>query len=588
MPRFCSSWATPRPARSPGPELVAPPRSISDITAILDREKPDPAKRAKAQADADATAPAPGRELGAFLHRRCDARAAIGRVNDAIADCEKALTLVDDDAELYRIHQRLEGQYRQNGDYKRAAQILQEMEKRASDRNRGRLMNIYLRGTVTALQMGDFNRAEAYVKKAAAVFNEARSWPNADKSRTAWESNMEEARARIAEARGRYAEAEASFRKARIATVDAMAKSVTWQSAPPRWTFENNIDWLSAAEGRAKYKQGRLAEAEVDIRRALLSALKTAGKYNANTAQIILIFGGVLNEQARYAEAEKLARAAIEIYDALGYGTSSVNYVGALAQRAGNLYSQRQFDEANALFTEIDNAIRDWEPKRAARFKYSWARIFTALFTRDLPKGIELAREHLAREKARAGEKHYDTALARAVLATGLTFAKNDGEATQEFKLALPVLLGAERDDEDRDPTMAAAADHRVQSVLEAYIELLGRSPNLEQAAIETFQIGERIRGRSVDRALAASTARAAGQQRRLGRPGTQGAGPRQADCGRPRRAHGNAGPTAGRTRREGASADLQTELGKLRETRKDRAARYRAPLPRLRQSAVT
>jgi hypothetical protein len=36
---------------------AASPRSISDITAILDREKPDPAKAAQIRATADAAAP---------------------------------------------------------------------------------------------------------------------------------------------------------------------------------------------------------------------------------------------------------------------------------------------------------------------------------------------------------------------------------------------------------------------------------------------------------------------------------------------------------------------------------------------------
>ena len=40
------------------PVFVAPPRTIADITAFLDQEKPDPAKRAKTEADAEAEPPA--------------------------------------------------------------------------------------------------------------------------------------------------------------------------------------------------------------------------------------------------------------------------------------------------------------------------------------------------------------------------------------------------------------------------------------------------------------------------------------------------------------------------------------------------
>src|SRR4051794_11784383 len=77
--------------------LVAPPRSIADITAILDQEKPEPAKRAKAEAEASAEpGNAKGQQLSEFLYRRCQARAALGRVREAITDCEQAIALGGD------------------------------------------------------------------------------------------------------------------------------------------------------------------------------------------------------------------------------------------------------------------------------------------------------------------------------------------------------------------------------------------------------------------------------------------------------------------------------------------------------------
>ena len=45
-------------ALAQAPAFVAPPRTIADITAILDRQKPDPGRHAKMQAAADQVAPA--------------------------------------------------------------------------------------------------------------------------------------------------------------------------------------------------------------------------------------------------------------------------------------------------------------------------------------------------------------------------------------------------------------------------------------------------------------------------------------------------------------------------------------------------
>jgi hypothetical protein len=56
--------------------LVAPPRSVADISAVLDQQKPDPAAAAALAATADAVVPAglKGAELAAFYYKRAQAR----------------------------------------------------------------------------------------------------------------------------------------------------------------------------------------------------------------------------------------------------------------------------------------------------------------------------------------------------------------------------------------------------------------------------------------------------------------------------------------------------------------------------------
>src|ERR1700752_1080653 len=73
--------------------FVAPPRTIADITAILDSEKPDPSALAKLNASADNE---PGKNisqaaLAEFYIERGTARSALGRNMEALADGEKAL-----------------------------------------------------------------------------------------------------------------------------------------------------------------------------------------------------------------------------------------------------------------------------------------------------------------------------------------------------------------------------------------------------------------------------------------------------------------------------------------------------------------
>jgi len=498
---------------SPAASFVAPPRSIADITAILDQEKPDPAKFAKREADANAEPPnAQGQKLGEFYYRRCQARALLGRSRDAIADCEKAISLGGDYVDhVSRIQQFIETQYRQVGDFQNSEKVLQAMIGNFANQNRGRQPNLFLRGTVSALQQGDLARAQSYVNKANAFLNESRGWPNekVGQFRSTWEANVEDARARLNENRGLYREAEAGYRRARMLQIDSLGKSSTWPSAPPREQFELSIDYLTAFEGRTKMKQGRHAEGEADVRRALLSRLRANGKYNVDTAQFINQFAFLLNEQARWAETEKLQRTVVEIYQTLGYPDDTNASVGARNLLATSLFTQRRYDEANAIYASMDESMKNWDDKRRARYRYGWSRIFTAYATRDLEKGIALAREYVALEKKRVGDKHYDTAQAQAMFATGLVFARKDAEAAELFKTAIPVMLGATRESGDDENNAVAASDNRLQNVFEAYMALLARSPDAS-AAGESFRLGDRIRGGSVERALAASSARAA------------------------------------------------------------------------------
>ena len=82
-------------AQEPSPRFIAPPRTIADIAAILDQEKPDPkvAARLRAEADVQPKVGMSTREMAKFHYERCQARSLLGEFRDAVADCEKAVRL---------------------------------------------------------------------------------------------------------------------------------------------------------------------------------------------------------------------------------------------------------------------------------------------------------------------------------------------------------------------------------------------------------------------------------------------------------------------------------------------------------------
>jgi CHAT domain-containing protein/tetratricopeptide (TPR) repeat protein len=495
--------------------FVAPPRSIADITAILDQEKPDPAKRAKAEADAAAEPPAGAdrAKLKDFYYKRGQTRASLGRPTEAIADTEKAVEYAADYvSEGSRLELAQESQLRLKGDYRGAIALLERMAQKLNvtqPPNKGRAFSINQRIAINLVNLGEIGKAETYVKRNVALLAEARGWQNAQQFFSNFEAVTEDAKGRVHLGRGQFREAEAAFVRAESQYRDALVKSRSWNVLVQQAGFEAAIDYMALFAGRAKTFQSRHAEAEIDIRRALLGRLKANGKYHADTANMLNFFSELLFEQARLKESEALARASIEIYDAIGYGRDTSNYVFALSKLGAAIFQQRRYDEAKAIFVAIDAATEAWPKERRAGYRASWSRIYAHYFTREVDKGIEYARQSLERSKTVKGENHYDTAMSRAILATGLTFARRDEEATKEFAVAIPILLGATNEGDDEDATVVLSTDRRLQTVIEAYVVLLARStvPNRGE---EAFRLAEAIRGRSVQNALAASAVRAA------------------------------------------------------------------------------
>jgi tetratricopeptide (TPR) repeat protein len=285
--------------------FVAPPRTIADITAVLDNEKPDPATLAKLKADADSE---PGKQasLADFYLERGTARSLLGRSTEALADGEKALAAAlasGDGFFSQRIRQFNAIQKLALGDIKGALQIAQFM---ITDANRpgqkGYLFNAQRMAANILVQMGDIPQAEGYLRRSTALLLEARTsgspgWrTNYPIKGRAWEGDVEGTRALIFEARGQFREAEAAYAKAREWKLAWIPDAKTLVHNSPESQIRGAADGDLLAVGRMKAKQGRLAEAEVDVRSALQSRLKAQGKYNPQTTGYVKGLANILIE----------------------------------------------------------------------------------------------------------------------------------------------------------------------------------------------------------------------------------------------------------------------------------------------------
>ncbi len=403
-------------------------------------------------------------------------------------------------------------QYRLAGEPKKALKIVSQMIKDNDPAKKGRLFSWYRWGVVLNLWLGDLPQAEMNLNRMQALAEQSRIWPNVDQYRSSWAADIEDSKARLYEAHGQLRQAETAYHRAQELRRDALAKSASWPNPPTRGVFQLGIDWLLAFEGRTKVRQGRLAEGEADIRRALLNRLRVNGKFNPDTAQMIIQLASVLIEQARYAESEQLARTAVEIYQVLGYREDSQSFVDALLQHASALNLVQRTADAAAIYDRIDVVTKNWDPVRRMTVTGGLSRVGTLVSVGNPAAAADFAKHIYERLAQRLGDKHPDTATARGYYGAALARTGHDLEALKELRAVVPILVSVSRDNIDDDAVNIVQRDQRNRFIIESYISLLARisRDKPEEVALETFQLADLVRGHSVQKALTRSSARMA------------------------------------------------------------------------------
>ena len=503
------------------PVFVAPPRTIADITAILDSEKPDDAKIAARKAEADAVPPkdAGAVELAQFYYDRGNARALLARNKEALADGLQAAAVgksVIEYRQLWRIEQFVSIQYRALGNLKQAMALLDAMIRAGNEPGkRGSMINASRNMEQALITVGDVNQADAYARRIEALVQEARGSPNPSWRAPyaiygrSWEADADIARAVIFEARGQYSEAEVAYRRAEAFRRASLKDIAKFDFPPPPEQILQNADNSLLSIARNEAKQGRLSEAEADARRALLEILKAQGKYAPQTPKFIIGLAGILVEQGRYQEAEKLARSAVDVQRTIGIADDAPEFVSILSQLGNILVLQRKTKQAAAIYAQLDKAIAQWTPEQREAFELNGSRIAALYATGQIDEGIKAAEGLVKRQTTRTGANSFDTAQARGVLALGYARAGRDADAVREFKAALPILMAATRESDEDDPTLVAARNARLQRIVEAYIGVLARGTTVSNdVAVETFGLADAVRGHAVEQALADSSAR--------------------------------------------------------------------------------
>ena len=162
--------------------FAAPPRTITDITAILDSEKPDlkTIEELKAEADSKPTGKESGEGLAQFYFDRSNARAQLGRLADSIADANKAIEVgrgAITPLMMGRLIAFAAQQYSAAGDPKKAFELYQRQLSEVSTQRKGRGYQFSANRAIAAIliQMGDIAQAEAYIRRNQPLLQEVRT-----------------------------------------------------------------------------------------------------------------------------------------------------------------------------------------------------------------------------------------------------------------------------------------------------------------------------------------------------------------------------------------------------------------------------
>ncbi len=471
-----------------GPALAAAPRSIADVTAVLDRYKPDAAKLDIARQKADAAVPEGlnDQKRAELLFERSQAAADLGRRMQSLEDARQAVALGrrSNHPALSRFIQYQATLEEEVGNLRQALDLNRERLQTA--RNLSQQLTAHVAIAGSQIRMGAFRDAERSVQTAESLLERLRTGGSetATVMGPVFQANIEGIRTGLAVQTGRTAGTEAMARRV-LARLDAARKNpdvIRSGAAAQVQTDVYERNYLNAAMRltRLLFKEGRLTDAETVARGALNESLALYGRYSSVAAAHVVLLAQVIYEQGRYADAATLAASAIETFRQLGAGQGSAQLAEALMIRARvqhNLGDPRAalatFEEARALFPR-DEALRrryvDDDPA------YGSALLDVGRTSDALP-----VLERVATDRQRQfGDKNVLTAEARAYYAVALVRNGQRPQAMTEFRESMQIVNQASRQMEDDNGN--ANHSRRLRQINETYMELLLQPPPGPQA----------------------------------------------------------------------------------------------------------
>lgn len=486
------------------------PASVADIIAQLEAERPDPAKLAENLRLAAAPEPqdASPRAMVNFLLRRSIARSLTGQTQGDLEDSTRAVeiarSLQGSDVLLlvHALRQKALAEVIAGSleaavnDCMEAMNVIEPMMHLRRDLwgsyfNCGRrIVDISSNNSIRSRNI--INRMEQLISRAN--MNDQRGF-------LAQQNHYLISRAFYLDYFGNISEAEAALR---VAEESARFLGSRWGDEDPTLlTFG-----VGLRLSQNLLRQGRIPEAEIEVRRDLLLRLRAGGRYSSFAATGTVGLARVLLHQGRNAEAERLAVIALETYQQMGFDAASRAVLLSRSIVSDALAGQGRWSEALAQFQTIEAALQDNPDRFQLAHAGNRTRIAAMLATGNAAGAVAAARSALAR---RSGDQGAEPLELRALLGAALFAAGDSNAARQEFAASVPRLIETDSILTSLDGAGSITA-RRIRLALESYLDLLlqAHARGDQAAAEEAFRVADAARSGQVRRALAAAAARAA------------------------------------------------------------------------------
>jgi tetratricopeptide (TPR) repeat protein len=473
-----------------GEAFVPPPRRIDDILSILEQPgefDKEITERHRAKADQQPPKTDNPKKLYPFYVERGQAALQLRRWNQALQDFRIALyyskkAKIRDSWLLDRIGSR-EIYF---GNVNRGIDFLHQ-----SLRDQKRV-STYYHLVAAYTKLGDLKTAESIRREGV---NLANKWKH-----MAGKINAARMTALVLEARGKIKEAEKYRRK-------ALDLSPSIKSLYPVHMILHRV---YLAENLMM--QGRLSEAEHEIRLALKASIAHTGQNSGATGDIIAIFGKILQNQGRLLDAEKLIRSGIQLQENSGISSDSWIIGGVKMLYGDVLVDQQKYSEAIKVYDVVKKDMIDNKYLFEKNLAHNRSLMLCLIKENRVNEAIKLISSTYNFYRMNLGKNHYRTAETLGLRGVAHFSQKNFKQAANDFSKSIPKLLVANAANKGSYSTR-----QRFKLIIETYIDLLAQihGSHIEQelnlkAADEIFRLTDAVRGHAVQSALGASGARVA------------------------------------------------------------------------------